>query len=361
MKSKRMKISDKLQALKKFNNMTILVTGAGGFVGLRLVRVLSDFGFTVHTLQRGTYPELNLPHVKNFSAAIGNNNSENQKTIERALIGVDAIFHVASKIGMWGEYNDYYQTNVEGTKDLVKQAKEQGIKYFIYTSTPSVVFGHGDILGADESLPYPKKHLNYYGETKRIAEEFILKSASVSFISAAIRPHLIFGPGDKQLIPKVIKAHQEGRLKMIGDGNNLVDVSYIDNVIDAHLKLFLQMLENWRPVCGKAYFIGQSKPVKLWEFTNTLLKGIGLTPITKKVPVKLAYFLGFLFEMIFSILKIKKMEPPMTRFIALQLGKSHYFSHKNAINDFGHEELVTTEEGLKLLIDDYRSGKAHIL
>lgn len=361
MKFKIMKISDKLQDLKQHKHMTVLVTGAGGFVGLRLVKVLSELGFKVHTLQRGIYPELNLPNVKNFSASIGNKNKENQNTIDLALNGVNAIFHVASKIGMWGEYLDYYQTNVEGTEDLVNRAKERGIKYFVYTSTPSVVFDQGDILGFDESLPYPKKHLNYYGKTKRMAEEFVLKSASMNFISAAIRPHLIFGPGDKQLIPKVIKAHQEGRLKMIGDGNNLVDVSYIDNVIDAHLKLFLQMLVDPKPVCGKAYFIGQRQPVKLWEFTNTLLSGIGLTPITKKIPVALAYGLGFIIEIIFTVLRIKKIEPPMTRFIALQLGKSHYFSHQNAINDFGYEELVTTEEGLNLLIDDYRSGKAHIL
>lgn len=351
-----MKIADKLQDLKNYNQMTILVTGAGGFVGFRLVKVLSDFGFKVHTLQRGTYPELNLPNVTNFSGSLAE-----KKTVELALSGVDAIFHVASKIGMWGDYQEFYQTNVEGTKDLATKAHTRGIKYFIYTSTPSVIFDRGDILGADESLPYPKTHLNFYGETKRLAEEYILKMASSDFITAAIRPHLIYGPGDKQLIPKVVKAHRDGRLKIIGDGNNLVDVSYIDNVIDAHLKLLLQMLRDPRPVLGKAYFIGQKKPVKLWDFTNTLMVGIGLSPVTKKVPVGLAYGIGHLMEIIFTLFRIKKIEPPMTRFVALQLGKSHYFSHKNAMADFGHEEMVSTEEGLQLLIDDYRSGKAHIL
>lgn len=341
--------------------MKVLITGAGGFVGSHLVKVLSDFGFIIHTLQRGNYPELDLPNVKQFSASLGNEQAENQKNIELALDGVAIIFHVASKIGMWGNYDDFYQTNVNGSINLINLAKKKNIKYFIYTSTPSVVFDKFDICGADESIPYPNNHLNYYGKTKRLAEEFVLQSSDTNFISAAIRPHLIYGPGDKQLIPKVIKAHRENKLKIIGDGNNLVDVSYIDNVIDAHLKLLLQMLKDARKVNGKAYFIGQKNPVKLWEFTNTLMEGIGLEPLTKKIPLGIAYYVGFFFEIIFWLFGIKNLEPPMTRFIALQLGKSHYFNHHNAIADFDYEELVSTEEGLKILIDDYRSRETHIL
>ncbi len=356
-----MKISPQINLLKNHNSKKVLITGASGFVGSTLIKALLDLGFHVNTLQRGNYPELNLANVTNFKANLAQIDSHNLEIIKESIRGVEIIFHVASKIGMWGNYDDYYQTNVIGTKNLLQLAKENHIKYFIYTSTPSVVFGKDDICGKDESIDYPKLHLNYYGKTKRIAEELILSSASSNFFTAAIRPHLIFGPGDKQLIPKVIKAHIEQKLKIIGDGNNLVDVSFIDNVIDAHLKLLLQMLTDPKKVSGKPYFIGQNSPVKLWDFTNTIFDGIGLKPVTKKIPLKTAYYLGATIEVFFKILNIKNYDPPMTRFIALQLGKSHYFSHQNAINDFGYEEVVSTEEGLKLLIDDYRSGKSHIL
>lgn len=357
-----MNLKNYLNELKIYNQKTILVTGAGGFVGQRLVKELSELGFNIRTLQRGDYPELKeIKGVTNFQASLGNENPENMKIIKDALFGVDAIFHVASKIGMWGDYNDFYQTNVTGTKNLVNLAKELNVKYFIYTSTPSVVFDRHDIINGNETLPYPKKHLNFYGKTKRMAEEFILAQKSSRFFVASIRPHLIFGPGDKQLIPRVIEAHQKGKLKIIGDGNNLVDVSYIDNVVYAHLKLFLQMISSPEKVNGKAYFIGQKKPVKLWEFTNTLLTGIGLMPVKEKIPTAMAFVLGFILECVFGLLRIKKIDPPMTRFVALQLGKSHYFSHQNAINDFNYHEIISTEEGIQNLINDYRSRKAHIL
>lgn len=338
-------------------NHKILVTGAGGFLGLRLVKALRLLGHTVHTLQRQNYPELQGDDgIRNFIGSI-----ENRNDLKKALDGVDVVFHVASKIGMWGDYQDFYRTNVLGTRNIISLMKEQNIKYLIYTSTPSVVFDRGDIKNGDETLSYPNTHLNFYGETKRLAEVEVLNAHHNQFITAAIRPHLIFGPGDKQLIPRVIKAHRQGRLKIIGDGSNLVDVSYIDNVVDAHLDLYHQMLRDPTKVNGKAYFIGQDKPVNLWDFTNTIMSGIGLQKLEKKIPTAVAYFIGACLEGIFKLLRIKHIDPPMTRFVALQLGKSHYFSHQRALEDFGHFPKVGTEEGLKRLIDDYRSGKAHIL
>lgn len=338
-------------------NHKILVTGAGGFLGLRLVKALRLQGHIVHTLQRQSYPVLaGDDGIRNFIGSI-----ENKNDLKIALDGVDVVFHVASKIGMWGDYQDFYRTNVLGTKNIIDMMKEQKIKYLVYTSTPSVVFDRGDIENGNENLPYPKSHLNYYGETKRLAEVEVLSAHDENFITAAIRPHLIFGPGDKQLIPRVIKAHRDGRLKIIGNGENLVDVSYIDNVVDAHLDLYHQMLRDSSKVNGKAYFIGQDQPVKLWDFTNTIMTGIGLKKLEKKIPTGVAYFIGACIEGIFKILNIKNIDPPMTRFVALQLGKSHYFSHQRALEDFNHRPKVSTEEGLKRLIDDYRSGKAHIL
>ncbi len=340
----------------------VLVTGAGGFVGLKLTRALLLEGYDVTTLQRGTYPELNeLKNIyPNLSIIQGSINDQN--ILDFAVSDVNAIFHVASKIGMWGSYDDYYETNVVGTQNILKSMKKYSIKNLVYTSTPSVVFDRGDINNGDESLPYPKSHLNFYAQTKRIAEEEILKCARAhEFNALSIRPHLVFGPGDKQLIPRVIYTHLKGKLKIVGDGENLVDVSYIDNVVHAHLLAFKTLLQDPNKVNGKAYFIGQEKPVKLWNFTNDIFKGLGLKKLEKKIPVNIAYCIGGLLEALFKLLGIKKIDPPMTRFVALQLGKNHYFSHENAKKDFGYIPIVPTEEGLKNLIHDYRSRESHIL
>ena len=149
--------------------------------------------------------------------------------------------------------------------------------------------------------------------------------------TVSLRPHLIFGPGDQNLIPRIIQSALKGQLKKVGDGKNLVDVIYIDNAVSAHLKAFSHLDINSN-VSGKTYFVGQEKPVILWEFINQILKLNEIDTITKKINFKTAYFLGLCLESVYHLLKIKK-EPRMTRFVALQLSKAHYFNHDRAKKD----------------------------
>lgn len=324
--------------------MRILVTGGGGFLGSYIIKeLLKNPTYIVTNFSRHSYPsleELGVPTIKGDLRVI--------EDVNRALDqGFDAIFHVAALAGVWGKYEDFYSINYLGTKNLVEVAKAKGVRRFVYTSTPSVVFGKGDLLGVDETTPYASEHLNAYSETKTMAEKLVLEmNDNKNFLTCAIRPHLIWGPGDPHLFPRVIQKGKEGKLKIVGDGENLVDIIFVENAALAHVQAFEHLTPS-SPVCGQAYFVGQERPVKLWDFINQILGFVKVEPVMNAIDVTTAYRLGWALEKIFKFLGIQKPEPPMTRFVALNLGKSHYFSHAKAKKDFGYVPKVSIEEGLK--------------
>ncbi len=324
--------------------MRILVTGGGGFLGTYIIKeLLKNPTYLVTNFSRHTYEhldQLGVPTIKGDLAKPAD--------VERALLnGFDAIFHVAALAGVWGRYQDFLDINYTGTKNLLEAAKAHGVQRFIYTSSPSVVFGKDDLLGVNESQPYPSEFLTPYAETKSMAERLVLQSNDgAKFLTCAIRPHLIWGPGDPHLFPRVIQKGREGKLRIVGDGENLVDVIYVENAALAHVLAF----EHLRPgskVCGEAYFVGQERPVKLWDFINQVLGYVKIDPVMKSIDVSAAYRLGWMFEKLFKLAGIQKPEPPMTRFVALNLGKSHYFSQDKARKDFGYFPRVSIEEGFK--------------
>jgi nucleoside-diphosphate-sugar epimerase len=324
--------------------MRILVTGGGGFLGTWIIKeLLKNPKYIVTNISRHVYP-----HLEDMGVPTIRGDITRKEDVERALSqGFDAIFHVAALAGVWGKYETYYSINYLGTKNLIDEARSKGVSRFIYTSTPSVVFGKEDILDGNEELAYPEKFLTAYAQTKALAERLVLSSNdSATFMTCAIRPHLIWGPGDPHLFPRVIQRGREGKLKIVGDGENLVDISYVENAALAHVRAF-EALESHSRVCGQAYFIGQEKPVKLWPFINQVLGFAKVDPVLNAIDVKTAYRIGWLLEKVYGLLGVQKPEPPMTRFVALNLAKSHYFSHEKAKRDFGYEVRVSTEEGLR--------------
>ena len=234
-----------------------------------------------------------------------------------------------------------------GTKNLLTAAKHHGIRRFVYTSTPSVVFGRDSIVGGNETLPYPSNSVSRYGRSKAMAEKEVLNANSETFFTCALRPHLIFGPGDDHLVPRLVDAAKQGRLKIIGDGENQVDVIAVQNAATAHVQALMSLGVN-SPVNGQAYFIAQSEPVKLWEFTNNLLSIFNVPKIEKKISFKLAYTIGAICEFIAGILRLKNDKLPMTRFVAMQLSKSHWFIHDKAERDFNYKPLLSTNEALEI-------------
>lgn len=320
----------------------ILVTGAGGFLGGYIARELHQNDYEVHSFSRSKYQILEQMGVIEHQG-----NLENFENIKNALVGMDGVIHCASKVGMNGNYQDFYNANVIGTENVIRAMKELGIKKLVYTSTPSVVFGKDDLINADETTPYPDKYLSAYAQTKMLAEKKVIEANDANFWSISLRPHLVFGPGDLNLIPRLLEARKKNKLKIVGDGKNLVDVLYVENAANAHI-LALEALETNPQVRGQCYFIGQG-PVVLWDFINTILKHKGLPPVKKKIPLKIAYWIGAVIEFFLKITGNADLHPPMSRFIALQLGKSHCFSHAKAEKDLGFRPKYSIEDAIAKL------------
>lgn len=318
--------------------MKVLVTGAGGFVGGAIARMLRARGDEVRTVARGDYPDLaklGCIHVRGDLA--------DPKVAQEAVAGTNAIIHVAAKAGVWGKAADYEASNVTATQNLLDAAVQQGIKRFVFTSSPSVTFDGGDAIHANESLPYPAKHLAHYPRTKAEAERRVLAANGKHGLhTCALRPHLVYGPGDPHLLPRLVTRAKAGKLAWIGAGNQ-VDVTYVDNAAHAHL-LALDALDGENPKpAGKAYFISQGTPVHPDAWVGALLAAIGIPPVTRRVRLPIAYAAGAVMEALWSVFGIKG-EPMMTRFVAAQLGTSHHYDLTAARNDLGYQLLVSDDE-----------------
>jgi nucleoside-diphosphate-sugar epimerase len=327
--------------------MKALVTGGGGFLGKAIVLKLLERGDAVRSFSRGDYPELSKLGVEVVRGDISD-----AKEVDSAVDGSDVVFHVASKPGIWGPYEEYHRTNVDGTENIITACRNHGIKRLVYTSSPSVVHSGGNVEGIDESTPYAEHFETHYPKTKAIAEQMVLKANSEELATVALRPHLIWGPGDNHLIPRLIQRGRSGRLSKVGKKTHLVDSVYIDNAAEAHL-LAADRLRPGSDIAGKAYFISQGEPVDISELMNRIIATAGIPPIKRTVPPSLAYASGWFFEIIYTLFRIKK-EPPMTRFLAKQLSTAHWFDISAARRDIGYNPDVSIEEGLKRLEQSFR-------
>lgn len=322
--------------------MTALVTGGGGFLGLAIIRRLVARGGSVRSFSRSRHAALDELGVQQ---ALGDLASPDD--VLRAAAECDIVFHVAAKAGFWGPHADYYRTNVTGTENIIAACRECRIQRMVYTSSPSVVFSGASEENIDESAPYAKRFLAHYPETKALAEQTVLAANGPGLATVALRPHLIWGPGDNHLIPRLVARAQAGKLRIIGDGRNRVDCTYIDNAADAHI-LAADRLHPGSPIAGRTYFLAQDEPVLLWEFINRILDCAGVPPVTKRIPAGIAYAAGAVLEAAHRLFRLPG-EPRMTRFLAKQLSTCHWFNLAAARRDLGYEPRVNVEEGLARL------------
>ncbi len=327
-----------------------LITGAGGFLGYETAKQLVIKGHHVVGLQRSKYEKLEALGVTQVTGSL-----TDLDAVKKAGQGCDAIFHVAAKAGVWGSYESYYQTNVVGTQNVIAACQDLGISKLIYTSSPSVTFKGADERGVDESVGYAEKYLTPYPQTKAIAEQAVRNANSTKLQTVALRPHLIWGPGDTNLVPRVVSRKRAGKLKIIGDGKNLVDHTYVTNAADAHIQAYEELCGQGRCV-GKAYFISNGQPVGMAEMLNRILDAAGEQPVTKHIPVPIAYVAGYILETIYRILG-RKDEPIMTRFVAKQLSTAHYYDIAAAKNDFGYDPKINLDQGMALLAQDLKGDK----
>ncbi len=328
--------------------MRALVTGGGGFLGGAIVRRLAARGDEVIALGRSRYPEVEALGVSTIQADV-----RDADAMRRACHGIDTVFHVAAIPGIWGARKLFWSINVAGTRNVVAACRAEDVRRLVFTSSPSVVFGARPLCGVDESQPYPDRYLAHYPASKAAAERMVLAAHDDRLATVALRPHLIWGPGDPHLFPRIVARARAGRLAQVGDGTNLVDVTYLDNAALAHL-LAADALSAGRPCGGKAYFISQGEPVALWPWVNGILEQLGIGAVRRRISYGSAYLIGAVLEVAYGLVGVKR-EPPMTRFLASQLAQSHYFGVGRAAADFGYRVEVSTEEGVERLIPWLRS------
>jgi nucleoside-diphosphate-sugar epimerase len=329
--------------------MNVLVTGGSGFLGSAIVRRLRQRGDRVRSFSRVRYAELDALGVTQHQGDLADS-----LAVSRAAAGCDIVFHVAAKTGVGGRYCEYHRTNVVGTTNVLTACRHHGITRLVYTSSPSAVFDGRDMAGVNESGPYPSHYEAAYPQTKAIAERMVLNANDAALATVSLRPHLIWGPGDNHLIPRILARARAGRLRRIGTESKLIDSVYIDNAADAHL-LAADRLAPGSPIAGKVYFITQGEPLPLWDLVNRILAAAGLGPVTRSIPPGLAYGMGWLLELIYAIFR-PQAEPPMTRFVARELTTAHWFDISAARLDLSYEPKVSLEEGLHRL-ETWLKGK----
>jgi nucleoside-diphosphate-sugar epimerase len=322
--------------------MKALVTGGGGFLGGAIVRQLLARRDEVRSFSRGDYPEL-----RELGVEVRRGDLADGHAVSTAVEGCDIVFHAAAKAGIWGPYQDYYRANVLGTQKVIDACRKHRIERLVYTSSPSVVFNGLDMEGVDESAPYPRRFHAHYPRTKAQAEEIVLQANSRSLATVALRPHLIWGPGDNHLMPRIVARGKVGALRQIGQKPLLVDCIYVDNAAHAHL-LAADRLHPGAAIAGKAYFISQGDPRPLWDLINLMLKAADVPPVDRHISPRLAYAAGWLFEWVYRLFRIRG-EPRMTRFLAGELSTAHWFNISAARRDLGYEPILSIDEGIALL------------
>ena len=330
--------------------MNILVTGGAGFLGQALCKALRAEGHDVTSFQRSHSPALEAMGVRQVRGDLAD-----PAAVHTAFEGRDAVFHNAAKAGAWGSHDSYFSANVIGTRNVLAAMRAHGIGRLVYTSTPSVTHsGRTPVEGGNETgTPYGHGFKAPYPATKLIAEQDVLAANDATLATVALRPRLIWGPGDTQLLPRLVERARAGRLRFIGGGHNRMDTTYIDNAAQAHVDAF-KALAPGAACAGKAYFISNGEPREVRRIVNDMLGAAGVAPVTGSVPYPVAYAAGAVLEVAWRLFRLWG-EPPMTRFLAEQLSTPHWYDISAARRDFGYVPRVSTAEGLQRLAAWWRT------
>lgn len=323
--------------------MKTLVTGGGGFLGRYIVEQLLAQGDTVTVFSRGAYPELEV-----LGARVMRGSLQDAAAVQKACTGMDAVFHVAAKAGLWGPWGEYYAINVTGTENVISACQKQGVPKLINTSSPSVIFDGCSQEGVNEDIPYPEHYESPYPHTKALAEQSVTQANGKSLLTVSLRPHLIIGPRDNHLLPGLLAAARARRLPQVGDGSNRVDLTWVEDAARAHL-LAAEALKPGSPVAGGIYFITQGEPVTLWTWIRALLRDLNLPEPRLRLSLPVARMLGSVLESAHRSLKLPG-EPRMTRFLASELAQSHTYDISRARRDFGYHPQISMAEARTRLI-----------
>ena len=294
-------------------------------------------------MSRHRHSELDDLGVEQYQADLREVESARQ-----AFEGVDVVFHTAAVAGIWGPWQHYHSVNTLGTKHVVDACLRHHVPRLVYSSSPSVTFDGSDQCNTDESAGYATRWLCHYPHSKALAEQLVLEcNGRDGLLTCALRPHLIWGPRDRHLVPRLLDRARKGQLRQVGDGTNLIDMVYVENAAAAHIQAG-DALQPGSLVGGRAYYISQGEPVNCWQWINEILQQAGLARIEKSISFRGAWRIGMVLEAMHLALRLRS-EPRMTRFLAAQLAKSHFFSLDRAKSDFGYSPQIHTVEGMRRL------------
>ncbi|MDR1312619.1 MAG: NAD-dependent epimerase/dehydratase family protein [Deltaproteobacteria bacterium] len=327
----------------------VLLTGATGYLGRRVLELLLESGYRVRALVRRPAPELEALGAETAPGDLGD-----EVSLDRAARGVSAVVHCAAKTGVWGPAEEYMSANFAGTLNMLEAARGAGARVFVHASSPSAVYDGRDLAGINEdyaALPPPRFP---YARSKALAEREVLAAASPGFRTAALRPHLVWGPGDTHFLPRLVSLARAGRLRLFKGASYTVDPTYIDDAARAHV-LALRSLAASGRASGKAFFLGQGEPVDSRDFINRLLAAAGAPPVAVSVHPAVGRLFARVAEVAWKILA-RGGEPPLTYFTALQLTTSHYFDLSRARELLGYEPQVSQAEGMRRLAESLVAG-----
>ena len=317
------------------------MTGTGSLLLGGLASELLRRGDEVVCLQRRPAAFMGHQNAHEVLADICNTDA-----VALAAKGCDAIIHGAARVGVVGSQKEFYDTNVHGTENILRAAEQQSISRLVFVSTPSVAHTGASLVGAPAGQAEIGRSRSYYAESKAIAERTVLNARNSQLAVVAIRPHLVWGPGDTQLVGRIVERAKSGRLAVVGTGNALVDSTYIDNAISAHIAA-LDALHIGSACDGKAYVVSNGEPRTVNELMRSMCESAGVPFEPRHLSLTLGIRLGSLVERLWPLMQ--SSEPPITRFIAEQLGTAHWFDQRVVHNDLKWAPSVTLDEGFKQL------------
>lgn len=328
--------------------MKVLVTGGSSLIGTGMIAALAARGDDVVALQRQRSEA-----VERVGALQRLGDIRDSAAVVEAMQGCDAIVHLAAKVGVVGQWEDYRSINVDGTRNVLAAARTTGIARLVHVSSPSVAHGGESIVGGLATPPVLGRRRSWYAESKAMAEIDALACASEDLGVVAVRPHLVWGPGDMQLVGRIVQRAASGRLALVGDGRALVDTTYIDNAVDA-LVAALDVVEPGSRCSGRAYVVANGEPRSIRELVAGICEAAQVPFAPRTVSLRVGATLGAVVERAWPLLR-RDDEPPLTRFLAEQLGTAHWFDPRPTRDDLGWTPGVSIDAGLERLGDWYRT------
>ncbi|OII06112.1 nucleoside-diphosphate sugar epimerase [Curtobacterium sp. MCBA15_007] len=318
--------------------MKVLVTGASGFLGQATAAAVRDAGHEVRTFQRRPSGVAGVQDVAGTMT--------DDTALARAVDGVEAVVHLAAKVSLAGDPADFARVNVDGTRSLLRAARAAGVARFVFVSSPSVAHTGSSLVGADAGPAEPSRARGDYARTKAAAELLALDADAPDFAVVAVRPHLVWGPGDTQLVGRIVERARAGRLPLLDSGAALIDTLYVDNAATAMVAALEHATDDG--VHGNAYVVTNGEPRPVADLLAGICTASGVRPPQWHVPAAVARIAGSVVEAVWRV-RPGEDEPPMTRFLAEQLSTAHWFDQRRTRQDLRWTPSVSIDQGLERL------------